>query len=85
MSAVAAGRPRKRTGLALLLVAIAAGLAAYVIAGLGLRGKVPANIGIYGPLIVVGYLIAWFVVRLWVAPKRAAEALPEGTRTAGNS
>ena len=26
--------------------------------------------------------IAWFVLRLWVAPKRATEALPEGSESA---
>ena len=26
--------------------------------------------------------IAWFVLRLWIAPKRAVDALPEGAETA---
>ena len=26
--------------------------------------------------------IAWFVLRLWVAPKRATEELPEGSESA---
>jgi nitric oxide reductase subunit B len=26
--------------------------------------------------------IAWFVLRLWVAPKRATEALPKGSESA---
>jgi cell division protein FtsW (lipid II flippase) len=82
MSAVATRRPRARTGLALLLVAVAAGLAAYVIAGLGLRGKVPANIGIYGPLIVGGYLGAWFVVRK-IAPNADPTLLPIAGMLAG--
>ena len=25
--------------------------------------------------------IAWFVLRLWVAPKRAADTVPEGVET----
>jgi cell division protein FtsW (lipid II flippase) len=82
MSAVAARRPRRRSGLGLLVVAIAAGLAAYVIAGLGLRGKVPANIGIYGPLIVAGYLAAWFVVRK-IAPNADPALLPIAGLLAG--
>jgi cell division protein FtsW (lipid II flippase) len=82
MSVVTADRLRSRTGLALLLVAIAAGLGAYVIAGLGLRGKVPANIGIYGPLIAGGFLAAWLVMRK-VAPNADPALLPIAGMLAG--
>ena len=82
MSAVATRRPRARSGLGLLLVAVLVGLAAYVIAGLGLRGKVPRNIGIYGPLIVSGYLGAWFVMRK-VAPNADPVLLPIAGMLAG--
>lgn len=82
MSTVATQRPRTRSGLALLLIAVAAGLAAYVIAGLGLRGKVPANISIYGPLIAGGYLGAWFVVRK-IAPNADPALLPIAGMLAG--
>jgi nitric oxide reductase subunit B len=27
--------------------------------------------------------IAWFVLRLWIAPKRAIDKLPKGVETAG--
>lgn len=66
----------------MLVVAVAAGLGAYVIAGLGLRGKVPANIGIYGPLIAGGYLAAWFVVRK-IAPNADPALLPIAGMLAG--
>ena len=66
---------RQRTGLGLLLLALVLGVGAYAIAGLGKLGHVPANISLYGPLIVIGLLGAWFLVRK-IAPSADPVLLP---------
>ena len=64
MSRVAAARPgRTSSGLGLLLLALLVGVGAYALVGLGRRGKVPPSIGLYGTLIALGFLAAWFVTR----------------------
>lgn len=64
MSRTAAAVPaRRRTGLGLTLIAIAASVGAIALVGFGLRGKVPQNLSIYGPLLVLGYLIAHVAIR----------------------
>ena len=54
---------RASTGLMLLLLALLIGIGAYALVGLGKRGRVPPSIGLYGTLIALGFLAAWFVVR----------------------
>ena len=56
-------RARRNTELGLLIVAIGLAVFAYVLVGLGLRGKVPGNVYAYGALLVVGYVVAHLVVR----------------------
>ena len=55
--------PRVSSGLWLLLLALAAGIGAYALVGLGKRGRVPPSIELYGSLIAAGFIGAWFVVR----------------------
>ncbi len=62
-SAAAPKAARTPTGLGLLLLALTLGIGAYALVGLGKRGRVPPSIGLYGTLIAVGFLAAWFVTR----------------------
>ena len=63
MSVTASTRPRGKTGLALLLFALAASLLAYTTVGLGERNKIPAELPLYGGLMIAGFFLAWLVVR----------------------
>lgn len=63
MSFAAPARPKGKTGLALLLFALAAALLAYATMGLGRRGKLPTGLPLYGALMIAGFLVAWLVVR----------------------
>ena len=68
MSAVA-GRikaPRTKTGLGLLILALIVSVGAFAIAGLGLRGRVPQQLAVYGTLLAAGFVAAWLAVR-WMA------------------
>ena len=75
MSAVASRPTRPRTGLPLLLVALTVSVAAYAMVGLGLRGRVPRDIVVYGLTLGGGYLLAWGAVR-WTAPRADPVLLP---------
>ncbi len=75
MSALSRRRPRGGFGLLLLTLLMSVG--AYAAVGLGKRGHVPANIGLYGPLIVGGLLAAWLLARA-VAPGADPTLLPIG-------
>jgi cell division protein FtsW (lipid II flippase) len=55
--------PRVSNGIWLMLLALAAGVGAYALVGLGKRGHVPPSLELYGSLIAAGFLGAWFVVR----------------------
>ena len=75
MSAVAARSTRPKTGLLLLLVSLVVSIAAYGMVGLGLRGRVPRDIVVYGLTLGGAYLLAWGVVR-WAAPRADPVLLP---------
>jgi cell division protein FtsW (lipid II flippase) len=72
-AAKTARAPRVSTGLFLLLLASTITLLAYASVGLGRRGRVPPSIGLYGTLIVAGYLVAWATIR--VTARRADPVL----------
>jgi cell division protein FtsW (lipid II flippase) len=62
--AVAArAHPRPWAALAFTLLALAIGLGAYVLAGLGKRGHVPVQLALYGSILAVGELAAWLAIR----------------------
>lgn len=63
MSARAAARPSPWPALGFTLLALAIALLAYLLAGLGKRGHVPATAALYGSTFTVGYLAAWFAIR----------------------
>ena len=75
MSAVAARPTRPRTGLLLLLTSVVVSIAAYGMVGLGLRGRAPRDIVVYGLTLGGAYLLAWGTVR-WVAPRADPVLLP---------
>ncbi len=75
MSVVTSRPTRPRTGLLLLLVALVVSVGAYAMVGLGLRGRMPRDIVVYGLTIAGAYLLAWGVVR-WTAPRADPVLLP---------
>jgi cell division protein FtsW (lipid II flippase) len=75
VSAVAARSVRPRTGLLLVLVALLVSVAAYAMVGLGLRGRVPRDIVVYGLALGGAYLLAWGAVR-WTAARADPVLLP---------
>ncbi len=67
--AFAAERPKRAvTGLGLLVVALLISIAAYATAGLGLRGRTPRDLVVYGVVFVAVAVAGWFAVR-WLAPR----------------
>jgi cell division protein FtsW (lipid II flippase) len=68
-------KPRRRTELGLLLFGSALIVGLYVIAELGLRSKVPANLGPFLG-IVLGLALAAHMANRWLAPDANAVILP---------
>ncbi|HEV2951781.1 MAG TPA: FtsW/RodA/SpoVE family cell cycle protein [Actinomycetota bacterium] len=56
-------------------MALVASVAAYAMVGLGLRGRVPRDIVVYGFTLAGAYLLAWGAVR-WTAPRADPVLLP---------
>jgi cell division protein FtsW (lipid II flippase) len=56
-------RPRQGTALALTILALVLSVGAYILVGLGRRGKVPVGLALYGSIFAVGYLAAHFAMR----------------------
>ena len=75
MSGIAISTERRGRGLPLLAVALAIALGAYVLVGLGKRGKVPVDLALYGSIFVVGYVLAWALTRR-LAPRADPALLP---------
>jgi cell division protein FtsW (lipid II flippase) len=77
---VETGRPNR--GFLLLLITFAIALGAYGLVGLGKRGRVPPTIGLYGSIFVVGFVLAWLLVRR-VAPNADRALVPTVGALAG--
>jgi cell division protein FtsW (lipid II flippase) len=75
MSEIAISSGRRSRGLLLLAVALVIGLGAYVLVGLGKRGRVPVDLALYGSVFVAGYVLAWALVRR-LAPGADPALLP---------
>ncbi len=79
----AANTPRRHvTGLGLLLVALVISLVAYAMAGLGLNGRAPRDIAVYGGVLCSAFVAGWLVVR-WTAPRADPVLFPTATALAG--
>ena len=59
---------RPVTGLGLLIVALVISVLAYAMAGLGLNGRTPRDIVVYGGVLSAAFVTGWLVVR-WTAPR----------------
>ncbi len=76
-------RPRRaKTGLGLLLLAIAISVLAYATVGLAQVGRLPSNLAVYSLLLAVGYGGAWFTIRI-AAPHADPVLFPTAALLAG--
>ncbi|MGZ4131238.1 MAG: FtsW/RodA/SpoVE family cell cycle protein [Actinomycetota bacterium] len=73
--AVPEPRPRQATAVALTILALILSVGAYVLVGLGKRGKVPLTLVLYGSIFAVGVLIAHLVIRRF-APRADTALFP---------
>jgi cell division protein FtsW (lipid II flippase) len=73
--AVPEPRPRQATAIALTILALVLSVGAYVLVGLGKRGKVPITLALYGSIFAVGYLIAYLAIRRF-APRADPALFP---------
>jgi cell division protein FtsW (lipid II flippase) len=73
--AVPEPRPRQATAIALTILAFVLSVGAYVLVGLGRRGKVPITLALYGSIFAVGYLIAHLAIRRF-APRADPALFP---------
>jgi cell division protein FtsW (lipid II flippase) len=74
-AAVSESTPRQGTALALTILAFVLSVGAYVLVGLGKRGKVPVSLVLYGSIFAVGYLIAHLAIRRF-APRADPALFP---------
>jgi cell division protein FtsW (lipid II flippase) len=74
-TAVPAQRTRQGTAVALTILALALSLGAYVLAGLGKRGRVPVAFLLYGTIFAVGFLVAHLAIRRF-APRADPALFP---------
>lgn len=70
------------TALALIVLALILSVGAYVLVGLGKRGKVPANLTLYGSLLLAGYIGAHLLIRRF-APETEPALFPTAGLLAG--
>jgi len=73
---------RPVTGLWLLVLALVISLATYAMAGLGLKGRTPRDIVVYGVVFCAAFVAGWLVVR-WTAPRADPVLFPTATALAG--
>jgi cell division protein FtsW (lipid II flippase) len=73
--AVPEPRPRQAAAVALTILAVILSVGAYVLVGLGKRGKVPLTLVLYGSIFAVGFLIAHLVIRRF-APRADPALFP---------
>jgi cell division protein FtsW (lipid II flippase) len=73
---------RPATGLGLLIVAVVISVAAYATAGLGLKGRTPRDLVVYGIVFIVVSVTGWLVVR-WLAPRADPVLYPVAITLAG--
>ena len=83
-----AAAPKSRTSLApsvaFTILALILSVGAYVIAGFGKRGQLPATFALYVTIFAAGYAGALLVTRVF-APRRNVETEMTGASTSGYS
>ena len=67
--------PREGTALALTILALVLSIFAYVLVGLGKRGKVPVTLLLYGAIFAIGFLVAHLAMRRF-APRADPALFP---------
>ena len=82
MSRVEATAQRRVRGALLLVGSLAIGLGAYVLVGLGKRGRVPGTVTLYGAVFLVGFAVTFLVIRRY-APKADPVLFPVAGALAG--
>jgi len=73
--AVAERRARQGAAVALTILALILSLGAYVLVGLGKRGRVPVTLALYGSIFAAGFLIAHVAIRRY-APRSDPALFP---------
>ncbi len=83
-AAIEAPRTGRRpvTGLGLLIVALVISIGAYATAGLGLKGRTPRDLIVYGLVFAAVSVTGWMVVR-WLAPRADPVLYPVAITLAG--
>jgi cell division protein FtsW (lipid II flippase) len=74
--------PRASSGLALLILAVAAAVLAYALVGLGLTGRLPDDLGVWAAVIGGSFLLVWIVTR-FAAPNADPVLLPTAALLSG--
>ena len=77
-----AASARRPGGLSLTLLAVIVAVSAYALVALGERGRLPANLALYGSVFAAGYLAAHLAVRR-LAPRADPVLFPTGGLLAG--
>jgi cell division protein FtsW (lipid II flippase) len=73
---------RAKTGVGLLVLAIAISVLAYATVGLTQLGHLPGNLAVYGVLLTAGYIGAWVTIRI-AAPDADPVLFPTAAVLAG--
>ena len=73
---------RPASGLGLLVVALVISVATYAMAGLGLKGRTPRDLVLYGSVFCAAFVAGWLVVR-FTAPRADPVLYPTATALAG--
>jgi cell division protein FtsW (lipid II flippase) len=74
-AAATGGRTRLAPQIAFVFLALALSIGAYVIAGFGKRGQLPATFALYATIFTAGYVAAFFVIRVF-APRADPALFP---------
>ncbi len=74
-AAAVGGRTRLAPQIAFVFLALALSIGAYVIAGFGKRGQLPATFALYATIFTAGYVAAFLVIRMF-APRADPALFP---------
>ncbi len=68
-------RPRQGTAVALTILALVLSVGAYLLVGLGKRGRVPVTLAVYGGIFAAGFIVVHLVIRRF-APRADPALFP---------